>query len=113
MTFKYFNTTVCVGSRLFNEIIENITSKFQYNCLCRFEIQTLDDEYLMDEFQYNCLCRFEPRLTKGGDLYSLFQYNCLCRFEPTLSISPSHKPKNFNTTVCVGSSFGVLDKQKK
>ena len=56
---NYFNTTVCVGSRVF--FVNNwfFLIRFQYNCLCRFEKLGLEYSYIRVSFQYNCLCRFE------------------------------------------------------
>ena len=59
LTFEYFNTTACVGSRGTRRIGIIIVIVFQYNCLCRFESELVRVSRDFKGFQYNCLCRFE------------------------------------------------------
>ena len=83
---------------------------FQYNSLCRFKEEFIQEVAILGEFQYNSLCRFKllnqaliESLTSisiqqlvSVQVYSeavalldwTFQYNSLCRFKENNNMSP-------------------------
>ena len=123
---EHFNTTACVGSRPLPSLSKPVISKFQYNCLCRFEatnpargLTAIDFNTTACvgsrncvttnpagnvEFQYNCLCRFELREVFAAPRPFVISIQLLVSVRALVTACPCATEINFNTTACVGSS---------